>query len=239
MKRSKLQYWNENSLVYLQNAQNNTIAVTEIIIQILKHQDRNQNLNNSSLEYKITVHRKSEASCGITKISLFFLIWKQFLLWCIILSTVGSSQTHDSMFHLLWLVRVYEKDTENTKRSMLIDHWSLVCFSPPTTHTRLPCLPVTGHRLTLCLKPAPALMIAHTAWWFWCESRLWLQLLAGFRPSGRDIWQHLSPACANISDMFRASFWLVNLPFKWQAFVHIRKLNTGLLSSVASFKTKY
>lgn len=188
--------------------------MSEITIQTSKGQERNQNINN-----KYKVHHQSTQKIRselwyYKNISDFFLSLET--IFVMVYHFINYRGLTVSWFHvhLLWLVRVYEKGTESTKR-LLIDHWPLaLCFTPPVRHTRLLGLPGTGHRQTLCLKPVPAMMIAHTAWWLWCESWLWLQLWAGFRPAGRNTGRHLSPACANVSDFFRASFWRGNLPFK-------------------------
>lgn len=152
-------------------------------------------------------------NCDIIKITLVFLNPKA-ILYCHVsfhhLQQWVLRLFCDSTFNLLWLVSVNGKDAESTKKSTLIDHWPLALYFLP------PIYAPSSWQATGCdshLKSLPAAMIPHTAWWLLRDSWLWHQLWFGCW-TDREVCWHLSPAYANVSDTFGASFRLVNLPFK-------------------------
>lgn len=133
--------------------------MSEIIIQILKYQEKNRNLNNSSLKCKIRVHREIRSKLRYCKnISVFFFIWKQFLLWCIIFSIVGSWQTFMIPCFIFCDWPEFMSKAEKAQRNqcwLTSDHLPFVSHYPPFTHCYQAC------QWWLCLKSVFAIWL-HT-----------------------------------------------------------------------------
>lgn len=136
---------------------------------------------------------------------MFFLnLGLTFITGCHLINCSQTLMTPHDIFCDWWVFM------ENTPKVQRGQHWL-------STDHLLHC--------SLCVNPGPQAIhndsrlkpvlavTAHSAWWLLCDSWLW-PVLSWLLTYWQGCWWHLNPASAIIFDMFRASFWLVNLPFK-------------------------
>lgn len=155
------------------------------------------------------VYRKPKIICGNIK-NLFFLnLGLSFITVC---HSTNYSQTLITPHYIFcdwwgfmgntWKVQ-RDQHWLATDHLLYASHCSLLTMHEPRP---------TGHHNDSCLKPVPAVIAQclMTPMWLLALTSALSWLLTCWQ----GCWWHLNPASANIFDMFRASFWLVNLPFK-------------------------